>query len=90
MNVPAGISDGLTKVNPTTKILLNVNLLQCSVFQENCTAPGALITDFNMWSSSLSVKDMTDWTRCRYTSYCIEIIMNYGQMCYITIGLTKK
>ena len=66
MQVPGGISDGLTNLNPTTKILLNVNLLQCSVYNENCTAPGALITDFNIWSSYMLEKDMIDWTRCRY------------------------
>ena len=66
MKVPGGISEGLTKVNPTTETLLNVNLLKCSVYHENCTAPGALITDFNLWSSSMSEKDMSDWTSCRY------------------------
>ena len=74
MKVPGGISDGLTKVNPTTEVLLNANLLQCSVYHENCTAPGALITDFNIWSSSMSETDMTDWTSCRYNTKYVELI----------------
>ena len=69
MLVPGGISDGLTNVNPTTELLLNVNLLQCSAYDENCTAPGALITDFNIWSSSMLEKDMTNWTNCGHVDH---------------------
>ena len=70
MTVPSGISNGLTGVNPTFDILMNTNLLHCSVYNENCTATGAQITDFNIWSSSMSEKDMIDWTSCiRYEVY---------------------
>ena len=33
---------------------------------EDCTAPGSMLTDFNIWDRSLSDTDLLSWTTCRY------------------------
>lgn len=65
MKVPNGSSPLFSEVNATTELLLKVNLLKCAVDNDRCIAPGASITDFNIWGKSTSVAEMVAWTDCR-------------------------
>ena len=53
-----------------TEVLLKVSLASCGHVPvedqpPDCTAPGALITDFNIWDRSLSDMALIHWTSCR-------------------------
>ena len=65
MKVPGGVNPLFTEVNATTELLLKVNLLKCIKDHDQCIAPGAAITDFNIWDKSTSVEEMVAWTDCR-------------------------
>ena len=65
MKVPSGINPLFTEVNATTELLLKVNLLKCIKDHDQCIAPGAAITEFNIWDRSTSVEEMVAWTECR-------------------------
>ena len=65
MKVPGGVNPSFTEVNATTELLLKVNLLKCHKDDDQCMAPGAAITDFNIWDKSTSVEGMVAWTKCR-------------------------
>ena len=66
MKVPSGVNPSFTEVNATTELLLKVNLLKCWKDNDQCIAPGAAITDFNIWDKSFSAADLQAWTACRY------------------------
>ena len=49
------------------ELLKKVILMRClSGFKTDCTMPGGLITDFNIWDRSFSADDMKLWTTCQY------------------------
>ena len=31
----------------------------------DCTAPGGMVTDFNMWDRAMGDKELVDWTTCK-------------------------
>ena len=35
----------------------------------DCTMPGGMITDFNIWDRSFSAEDMKKWTTCGYIMF---------------------
>ena len=65
LKVPGGVNPSFTEVNATTELLLNANLLKCIKDTDKCIAPGASVTDFNIWGKSTPVEDMVEWTECR-------------------------
>ena len=67
MKDPSGVNPSFTEVNATTELLLNVNLLKKIKDDDKCIAPGASITDFNIWDRSMSVEEMVAWTECRFS-----------------------
>ena len=32
----------------------------------DCTAPGGMSTDFNIWDRQMGDKELIDWTTCKY------------------------
>ena len=68
MKVPSGVNPSFTEVNATTELLLKVNLLKCAKDNDKCIAPGASVTDFNIWGQSTSVEEIVAWTECRLQS----------------------
>ena len=49
------------------ELLQKVLLMRCLTGSKaDCTMPGGLITDFNIWDRSFSVEDMQKWTTCQY------------------------
>ena len=32
---------------------------------EDCTAPGGMATDFNIWDRAMEDKELIDWTTCK-------------------------
>ncbi len=46
--------------------ILKVNLLRCNNdFTLDCTAPGGLVTDFNIWDRAFSLEEQKSWTSCK-------------------------
>ena len=49
------------------ELIHKVLLMRCpSGDMPDCTMPGGMITDFNIWDRSFSSEDMKKWTTCRY------------------------
>ena len=49
------------------ELLQKVLLMRCLLTgKPDCTMPGGLITDFNIWDRSFSADDMQKWTTCKY------------------------
>ena len=47
------------------EFLLQVYLMRCANdYEKECNNFGAEMTDFNMWSRSLSDQELFDWTSC--------------------------
>ena len=60
------VDDNLSELKVPKELLLKVYLMRCANdFQEDCTTPGAMATDFNIWDRSLGDKDLVDWTSCK-------------------------
>ena len=48
------------------EFLLQVYLMRCANdYEKECNNFGAQMTDFNMWSRSLSDQELFDWTSCK-------------------------
>ena len=55
----------LSNLSIPLELLNKVSLLGCSDdFSVDCTAPGAEITDFNIWDKALTFEEATKWTTC--------------------------
>ena len=58
--------ENLGDLKVPTDLLLNVYLMRCANdFEKDCTAPGAMATDFNIWTRSLDDEELIDWTSCK-------------------------
>ena len=42
---------------------LRVRILSCE--DPDCTAPGGMATDFNMWDRAMVDEELVDWTTCK-------------------------
>ncbi len=62
--------ENLSELQLSLDLLLNVYLLRCpNDYEKECTSPGGVVTDFNMWGSeALTVEDMKSWTTCEYVN----------------------
>ena len=46
--------------------LSKVYIARCNFdYKNTCSSPEGQVSDFNIWSKSLSVDEMKDWTSCR-------------------------
>ena len=64
------IDENLSALEVLTEFLLKVSLTTCGHVPveeqvQDCTAPGALVTDFNIWDSSMSDIELIHWTSCQ-------------------------
>ena len=60
----------LLEMTVPLELLQKVLLMRCLLgTKPDCTMPGGMITDFNIWDRSFSAKDMTKWTTCQYTIF---------------------
>ena len=48
----------------STEALSQVYLGRCEYDGGDCTTPGAMYTDFNLWLGELSEQQLVDWTSC--------------------------
>ena len=57
----------LSDMTVPLELLQKVVLMRCLLgSKSDCTMPGGLITDFNIWDRSFSAHDMIQWTTCQY------------------------
>ena len=60
------IDENLKDLMVPTELLLKVYLMRCANdYEKDCTAPGAMATDFNIWSRSLDDRELIEWTSCK-------------------------
>ncbi len=47
-------------------LLQKVYLLRCNNdYMDDCTAPGGIATDFNIWDRAFSLEEQRQWTKCQ-------------------------
>ena len=60
------IDENLKDLTVPTELLLKVYLMRCANdYEKDCTAPGAMATDFNIWSRSFDDRELIEWTSCK-------------------------
>lgn len=74
LNVNYEIESHLAELSVPLGLLRKVHLMQClSKNTAECTMPGGIITDFNIWDRAFSEEELMHWTSCRYglrQEYC--------------------
>ena len=64
------MDENLSDLKIPKELLLRASLMSCGMAPvENqitdCTAPGGLSTDFNIWDRSMGDEELFDWTTCK-------------------------
>ena len=64
------VDENLSALQVSTEFLLKVSLASCGhapVEEQpvDCTAPGALMTDFNIWDRAMGDIELIHWTSCQ-------------------------
>ena len=63
------VDENLKDLEVPLSLLLKVYLLRCNnAYELDCTTPGGMVTDFNMWDRAFTPEDLQDWTSCRQAS----------------------
>ena len=66
LNVNYDMDVHLSELSVPSELLKKVYLMQClSDNIADCTMPGGIITDFNIWERAFSVEELNQWTSCR-------------------------
>ena len=61
------VDDNLSDLKISKELMMKVYILRCgNDFQLDCTAPGAMATEFNYWDRAMSDNELRDWTTCKY------------------------
>lgn len=61
------VDENLKDLEIPLSLLMKVYLLRCNNnYDLDCTTPGGMVTDFNMWDRSFTPKELQDWTSCRH------------------------
>ena len=70
------VDENLKDLEVPLSLLLKVYLLRCNnAYELDCTTPGGMVTDFNMWDRAFAPEDLQDWTSCRQASKgCHQIL----------------
>ncbi len=63
------LDESLSELKIPRELAYKVHLMGCNNnFTRDCTAPGGLVTEFNLWDRGLSLQEMKEWTTCRQMS----------------------
>ena len=72
------VDENLKDLEVPINLLLKVHLLRCNNgYDLDCTTPGGMVTDFNIWDRAFSPEELTDWTTCRFRiseAYILRLI----------------
>ena len=70
------VDENLKDLEVPLSLLMKVYLLRCNnAYDLDCTTPGGMVTDFNMWDRAFPPEDLKDWTSCRQASKgCHQIL----------------
>ena len=88
------IDENLSQLKIPKELPFRVSLMSCGRAPleqqtQDCTAPGSMITDFNIWDASLSDPDLLSWTTCRYASHKNRSIVIFHTSCPELYALTQ-
>ena len=68
------MDENLKDLEIPLSLLMKVYLLRCNNnYDLDCTTPGGMVTDFNMWDRSFTPKELQDWTSCRYRKHSFQL-----------------
>ena len=64
------MDENLSDLKIPKELLLRASLMSCGYAPvedqtEDCTAPGGMATDFNIWDRAMEDKELIDWTTCK-------------------------
>ena len=59
------MDENLVDLKVPKELLLSVFLMRCVIDKSDCTNPGSMVTDFNMWDRSMADDELTKWTTCK-------------------------
>ena len=65
----------LSELKIPKELLLRVFLMRCIDNPPDCTNPGSMVTDFNIWNRALEKDELVKWTTCKYADY-LELVKN--------------
>ena len=63
------VDENLSDLKIPKDLLLKASLMSCDYAPvekqlKDCTAPGGMATDFNIWDRAMKDKELIDWTTC--------------------------
>ena len=64
------VDENLSDLKIPKDLLMKPSLMSCGFYPvdhqtKDCTAPGGMATDFNIWNRALGVQELIDWTTCK-------------------------
>lgn len=64
------VDENLSDLQIPKELLLRASLMSCPYVPveyqlKDCTAPGGMTSDFNIWDRAMKDKELIDWTTCR-------------------------
>ena len=64
------VDENLSDLKIPKDLLLKASLMSCGYVPvedqlEDCTAPGGMATDFNIWDRAMGDEELIDWTTCK-------------------------
>ena len=59
------VDKNLADLKVPKELLLRVFLMRCINDRNDCTNPGSMATDFNMWDRAMGDDELIKWTTCR-------------------------
>ena len=64
------VDENLSNLKIPKELLFRVSLMTCSSMpvvlrEKDCTVPGGMVTDFNIWDRAMGDKELIDWTMCK-------------------------
>ena len=59
------VDENLSELRIPKNLLLSVFLMRCVWDRPDCTNPGGMTTDFNIWDRSMDDDELVDWTTCK-------------------------
>ena len=64
------VDENLSDLKIPKELLLRASLMSCGFAPveeqtTDCTAPGGMATDFNIWDRAMDDKELVDWTTCK-------------------------
>ena len=64
------MDDNLSDLKISKELLLKASLMSCGnkpveEQTKDCTTPGGMATDFNIWDRAMGDTELIDWTTCK-------------------------